>query len=331
MTQGSDAQRIAVRHVLRETAALVNGSGPLDAILDAVTDRLILAAHATEVCIAVGAPSAWRIRWRRTAAGFSLADDPVADPLACAVLVGGASMVRHRYAYSALHDDGRTIGALWIVSSEHDYDDDALALCDAFAGYVSLALQKAALHDRAKHLEELVVVDALTGVANRRAFDAAIDREWQACLRDGTGLALIMLDVDWFKAYNDRYGHQLGDEVLKEIAACLRDQCSRPRDVVARYGGEEFVALLPSTTLEGARHLAEGVRRDVVSRNIAHDGSALAVVTVSLGVAEMMPTGELSPSDLIQSADVLLYQAKRSGRNTVASREDRPALARDQA
>jgi diguanylate cyclase (GGDEF)-like protein len=173
--------------------------------------------------------------------------------------------------------------------------------------------------------------DGLTGIFNRRAFDSAIANEWQAGLRDGTRLALIMLDVDWFKGYNDRYGHQLGDEVLKQVAVCLREQCSRPRDVVARYGGEEFVALLPSTTLEGARHLAEGVRQDVVSRNIAHAGSVLGVVTVSLGVATMIPTSLLAPADLIRAADVLMYEAKRSGRNKVASREDRLTLAREKA
>jgi diguanylate cyclase (GGDEF)-like protein len=173
--------------------------------------------------------------------------------------------------------------------------------------------------------------DGLTGIFNRRAFDAAIAQEWQAGLRDGTRLALIMLDVDWFKGYNDRYGHQLGDEVLEQIAVCLREQCSRPRDVVARYGGEEFVALLPSTTLEGARHLAEGVRRDVVSRNISHAGSVLGVVTVSIGVAAMIPANILTPADLIRAADVLLYEAKRSGRNKVASREERPVLAREKA
>jgi diguanylate cyclase (GGDEF)-like protein len=163
--------------------------------------------------------------------------------------------------------------------------------------------------------------DGLTGLFNRREFDIAIEREWIAGLRDATPVSLLMLDVDSFKAYNDRYGHQLGDVVLRQIANQLRERCGRPRDVVARYGGEEFVALLPATSLEGARYLADHVRNDVVALHIEHEAAEHAVVTISLGVAAVIPARDGSPADLIRTADVLLYEAKRSGRNRVMSRE----------
>jgi predicted signal transduction protein with EAL and GGDEF domain len=219
MTQGPDAQRIAVRHVLRETAALVNGSGPLEPILAAVTERLMLAAHAVDVSIAVGSGGVWQRRWRRTLSGFAACADPVDDALARAVLADGTSLVAGSRAYSALHDDGRVIGAVWMESPAHDYDDDALALCDAFAGYLSLALQMSALHDRTRDLEALIVVDPLTGVSNRRAFDAALEKGWSRAIRTKKPLAVALLDVDHFKAYNDTYGHPAGDACLKRIAA----------------------------------------------------------------------------------------------------------------
>jgi diguanylate cyclase (GGDEF)-like protein len=165
--------------------------------------------------------------------------------------------------------------------------------------------------------------DGLTGLFNRREFDVAIEREWQTGLRDGTPVALLMLDVDSFKAYNDRYGHQLGDEVLRQVAATLRETCGRPRDVVARYGGEEFVALLPATPVDGALHLAENVRRGIADRRIAHAAGEHAVVTVSIGLSTMVPTSERSPADLLRAADMLMYEAKRGGKNRVVSRADR--------
>jgi diguanylate cyclase (GGDEF)-like protein len=317
MTQGSDAQRIAVRHVLRETAALVNGNTPLDEMLAAVTERLILAAHASEVSIAIGAPSAWRMRWRRTAAGFHTCDEPVADPIACAVLVGGASLVSRTRAYSALHDDGRTIGAVWIASHEHEYDDDALALLDAFAGYLSLALQKAALHDRARHLEELAVIDALTGVPNRRAFDAALERTWVRALRTKTPLAVALLDVDHFKAYNDTFGHPEGDACLKRIAQACKSHDVRASDCFARYGGEEFGIVIADADEHAASIVAERLRAAVEALRIPHEGSPSGYITVSVGVASTRVKRKMLARTLVERADRALYRAKGTGRNRV--------------
>jgi diguanylate cyclase (GGDEF)-like protein len=319
MMQGPDAQRIAVRHVLRETAALVNGSGPLEAILAAVTERLMLAAHANDVSIAVGAPGAWLRRWRRTAAGFAVCEDAVDDALARTVLSDGESIVAGQRAYSPLHDDGRVIGAVWIASAGHDYDDDALALCDAFAGYLSLALQMSALQDRTRDLEALIVVDALTGVPNRRAFDNALEKSWNRAIRTKKSLAVALLDVDHFKAYNDTYGHPAGDACLKRIAQACKASVVRTTDCFARYGGEEFAVVIADADEHAAAIVAERLRTAVESMRIPNFGSPLGIVTVSVGVVAMRAKRKAVAQDLVERADRALYRAKGTGRNRVVT------------
>jgi len=319
MTQGPDAQRIAVRHVLRETAALVNGSGPLEPILAAVTERLMLAAHAVDVSIAVGSGGAWLRRWRRTQTGFSVCEDPVDDALARAVLADGTSLVAGSRAYSALHDDGRVIGAVWIQSPAHDYDDDALALCDAFAGYLSLALQMSALHDRTRDLEALIVVDPLTGVSNRRAFDNALEKGWTRAIRTKKPLAVALLDVDHFKAYNDTYGHPAGDACLKRIAEACKASVVRTTDCFARYGGEEFAVVLTDADEHAAATVAERLRAAVEALRISHSGSEAGIVTVSVGVVSMRAKRNVPPRELVERADRALYRAKGTGRNRVVT------------
>jgi diguanylate cyclase (GGDEF)-like protein len=160
--------------------------------------------------------------------------------------------------------------------------------------------------------------DGLTGLANRRELDGALEREWKAALAKGSSIALLMIDIDHFKAYNDTYGHLSGDEALKQVATTLRQQCRRAQDVVARYGGEEFVVLLPSTPVDGARILAEKLRLAVAECAIPHQGNEAGIVTISVGVSEIMPGSDNAPADLIRMADDLLYDAKRAGRNRVA-------------
>jgi diguanylate cyclase (GGDEF)-like protein len=317
MAQGPDAQRIAERHVLRETAALVNGSGPLEAMLDAVTERLMLAAHAGVVTIAVGDPAGWNVRWRRTAAGFTVCEEAVADPIARAVLADGASVVSGTGAYSALFDDGRVIGAVWIASPAHDYDDDALALNDAFAGYLSLALQKAALHDRTRDLEAMIVVDAMTGVPNRRAFDVALERGWSRASRTRKPIAVALLDVDHFKSYNDTYGHPAGDLCLKRIAQACKASVLRTTDCFARYGGEEFAVVIADADGVAGTIVAERLRSAVEALRIPHESSRTGFVTVSVGVASTHAKRKLLARDLVERADRALYRAKGTGRNRV--------------
>ncbi len=169
--------------------------------------------------------------------------------------------------------------------------------------------------------EELKLVsqlDGLTGIANRRSFDEALRREWMRGLRDGVPLALIMLDADFFKAYNDAYGHQAGDECLKFIAAEVKKFAKRSSDLAARYGGEEFVLILEECDLKGAALIAEKLRVSIEAAKRPHQDSKVApFVTVSLGVASLVPQTGISEDVLIKAADQAMYSAKQNGRNRV--------------
>ena len=158
--------------------------------------------------------------------------------------------------------------------------------------------------------------DALTGLANRRRLDELIEQEWFRARREQQSLALLMIDVDHFKLYNDRYGHQAGDACLRTIAFLLRDIARRPADLAARYGGEEFILLLPNTDLQGAGGIAEAFRAALRWKHIPHDRAPLRRVTVSIGVAAMVPAPDNDDFEsLIKAADQALYRAKESGRD----------------
>lgn len=165
-------------------------------------------------------------------------------------------------------------------------------------------------------LKQLSDQDALTGIPNRRSFEELYQREWRRCLRSNKFIAVIMIDLDGFKSYNDHYGHPGGDACLQQVAQTLKKTMLRPGDVVARYGGEEFIVLLPETELEGASAVAERLRVAIQNLQIAHENSPCSpFVTISLGVASTRPCLKVSPEQLVESADQALYQAKKRGRN----------------
>ncbi len=167
-------------------------------------------------------------------------------------------------------------------------------------------------------LEAMAWMDGLTGIPNRRRFDQVLDREWKRAQRNYLPLALIMLDVDYFKAYNDSHGHGAGDICLKQVASLLAEMPVRSTDFVARYGGEEFVMLLPDTDADGARRIAEQLRLNIESMCIAHAGSGISEwVTISAGYAALIPQSQQAASLLLDEADRLLYLAKDAGRNCV--------------
>lgn len=169
-------------------------------------------------------------------------------------------------------------------------------------------------------LEAMVSLDGLTEIPNRRSFDELLQMEWKRNMRGSKPLTLFMMDIDFFKQYNDHYGHTAGDDCLKLVAQALNGTLQRAGDLVARYGGEEFAALLPETDAISARALAERMRESVEALGIPHSTSLVADhVTISLGVVSMIPTSSTSPVTLIDAADAMLYKAKRSGRNRVES------------
>lgn len=171
-------------------------------------------------------------------------------------------------------------------------------------------------------LQRLATKDGLTGIANRRSFDEALLAEWHRGQRDQAQLALLLVDVDHFKRYNDTYGHQKGDECLKSVAGAMQDKIFRPADLLARYGGEEFVILMPNTDLAGARLVAERIQQHIHGMAIPHEASEIdGLVSISVGVAATIPTPQLSAGKLLAAADRALYAAKHAGRNRVASGE----------
>ncbi len=182
-----------------------------------------------------------------------------------------------------------------------------------------LLLTQEALEILNKRLEKLALEDGLTGLANRRQFDETYVKSYKQAIRNSKPLALVMIDVDHFKRFNDIYGHPAGDECLKTISRVVRENIKRPNDLAARYGGEEIVLLLPDTQLAGALKVAEKIRLAIFSLGIAHSGNETGFVTISAGVSAIVPNlNKNCDLELVKSADNALYSAKNSGRNTVS-------------
>lgn len=194
-----------------------------------------------------------------------------------------------------------------------------LTLVQRDEAYRALRESQQQLLDTNLILQRLIKSDGLTGLANRRYLDEYIEVEWGRAIRDNSELSLLMIDVDYFKAYNDQYGHVAGDDVLRQVGETLRNCCTRAADLSARYGGEEFAVVMPATGSGGARLQAEKVRRAIEALGIPHElpqpGSC---ISVSIGIATLKPTSETEPTTLILRADEGLYLAKHNGRNQVA-------------
>lgn len=172
-----------------------------------------------------------------------------------------------------------------------------------------------------KELERLSTTDGLTGLANRRFFDDLSVREWRRCERMKKPMALVMVDVDHFKKYNDTYGHQGGDQCLRAVAAQVARAAPRASDLAARYGGEEFVLVLGETTVDGAKWVANNIRQHVADLNMPHSASSIGHVSVSCGVASLLPLEDMPFDILLKVADEALYKAKEQGRNRVVCAE----------
>ncbi|MBP9145552.1 MAG: diguanylate cyclase [Thermoanaerobaculia bacterium] len=223
-----------------------------------------------------------------------------------------------------LRFQGRVLGAFNIEGEDRAVmNEENLALfrtiAEQIVGRIELALVNQKLQEANRELEALARRDALTGVANRRQFDEALEAEWRRARRARSPIALAIADVDHFKAYNDACGHQAGDACLQSVAQTLVTVAHRAGDLVARYGGEEFAILLPGLDGEQARALAEAMRRAVEQRALPHPSSPVGkVVTASLGVCSLVPLRGDTASTLVHETDLALYRAKASGRNRVA-------------
>ncbi len=209
----------------------------------------------------------------------------------------------------------------WMEASMRLYHDETTNEPIGFVNVVRDVSNRKAAEDELTHafrlVENLAMVDGLTGIANRRRFDETIDREWRRAMRDGSLLSLLMIDVDHFKPYNDIYGHVLGDACLRRIAVAAQEVIHRSSDLFARYGGEEFVVVLPNTDRNGALLVAEQIRRAVEMSSLPHSGNPHGVVTVSIGCATLALGHDSASTALVETADQAMYQAKSAGRNRV--------------
>jgi diguanylate cyclase (GGDEF)-like protein/PAS domain S-box-containing protein len=207
-------------------------------------------------------------------------------------------------------------------SGSRQWQSLEIDLLKSLATQVAIAIQQSSLVEQLEianqELQRLACVDGLTQVANRRRFDEYLNAEWRRLVREQRPLSLILCDIDYFKLYNDTYGHLAGDFCLQQVAGVLRQSLRRPADLVARYGGEEFAMILPNTDITRAAFIAEDVRKRVRGLKIPHAESPVSqYVTLSLGVATSIPTSDISAQELIAAADEALYQAKNEGRDRV--------------
>lgn len=228
--------------------------------------------------------------------------------------------VDHEADYRALTKDN---GYVWIRDVVHVARNENGEV-DSLIGFMFDISERKKVEEKLislqRELEALSFKDGLTGVSNRRRFDTTLDTEWASARRSAQPLSLIMLDVDFFKQYNDRYGHTQGDECLKNVAQTLALAVTRPRDIVARFGGEEFALILPETDADAASKVAERCLRLVENQRIPHEASAVSkFVTVSMGVGTIKAAAGMEARHFVEAVDKLLYRAKQNGRNRIES------------
>lgn len=287
---------------------------------------IVLLVDGQRMSVALRMPEGDRVVYDSDDGELSQAERPQVEPdsIAGAVLDAADTVVREVDGESnvgvAIRFGRQVLGAI-VVEGIPDESLEYIPLLESCALYVAARIDHENAVEKSERYARLALIDSLTGIANRRKFDETLANEWSRAARDGTPLALVILDLDFFKQFNDSYGHQAGDLCLQQVAQALSECIRRPADLLARYGGEEFVALLPSTELAGATALAEAMRARLAEVGIAHIGTSLGHVSLSAGVAAALPKPGSPAEELVRAADAALYEAKLAGRNRVVAQD----------
>ncbi len=230
------------------------------------------------------------------------------------------SGIDHEADYRALTKDGNYVWIRDVVHVVRKQNGEVDSLIGFMFDISERKKTEQELIKLQKELEELSFKDGLTGVANRRMFDSVIETEWLKARQNKQPLSLIIIDIDFFKEYNDFYGHLQGDDCLKQVAETLNNVKARSRDFFGRFGGEEFIMLLPEADENAAWSIAERCRQALFKKQIPHEQSKVSqLLTISLGVSTMIPSHDDEHNELISRADKQLYQAKQKGRNCIQS------------
>jgi diguanylate cyclase (GGDEF)-like protein len=312
-----DERSVSRASLVHAVVQALSSDAPFDAMWDRCASPLLELAGAVALTVMLREPDGDRIVYHSADAS------PATDVLAADCLLEAAAIEQNLNEFIQRAIPIRFAGALIGAVALQDciaFDDDARTLLDACALSIGARLHHERALRAAERYAELALTDGLTGIPNRRRFDEALSIEWQRAGRGRLPLTALVVDIDHFKAFNDRYGHDNGDLCLRRLARALADAVQRPGDLLARYGGEEFVALLPGTDLEGGIVVAESLRVVVQELNVENERSVLGRVSVSIGVATLVPDTSQARETLFRAADDALYQAKRSGRDRVCAR-----------
>ncbi|MBV8602858.1 MAG: diguanylate cyclase, partial [Candidatus Eremiobacteraeota bacterium] len=310
------------RMIIRRTAEMLVSALPPDILFNRVCELLASQFGAHFVAIVETDEATPRLRWSFSAgddSGIAALAEIATDEIDATTPSLRPTSHDRVVLFVPLRYGPHAFGFLALGGGIRRFASDAVALIDTCARYLAVAIFNVTLAQEKERLEALATHDGLTAVFNRRAFDERLGYEWGRALRSRESIGLVMVDVDYFKVYNDAYGHVAGDHCLQQIAQALRNSVSRSVDMIARYGGEEFIALLPNTPEGGAIEVAERMCRKVAELRIVHRGSELDRVSISAGAAAMVPTFEDHQAEFVQAVDAALYRAKQNGRNRVAS------------
>ena len=334
------------RDLVRRTALLLSGGEPVDALFGRLAALLAEFVDASIVLVATSHEKDARIAFVfQDGSGGKPDDDAVkrgsttesvlrtgtarvyaaadAWPNQNALALNGRALELPESAiFVPIAFGGATVGVLSVQSRiRAAYDTDDVALLETCALYLGARIAGARQREQSAEFERLASVDALTGLANRRAFDETVVREWRRCARAGEPIAIALLDVDYFKAFNDAYGHLAGDAALRQVARAILNSLRRSSDFAARYGGEEFALILPGTDAAGAVALCESIAGAIRTLGIPHQASSLGIATASIGAYATHPGTDEDPQAAVALADALLYRAKGAGRNRVVAQE----------